>query len=486
MLAQSPETGYVRGVKQKQYLDGFGHGFGRVPEPSARRLAKSIEKLRKSVGHELYRVFEEVLPAEAILKRDGERRRDYDSATTLWAMLSQAIRGSSQRDAVRELQALDRLLDRTERSGNTASYSQARSRLSDECIEAAHQRLDSQIARITRPGRVRPGRLLSVDATGVQLDDTTANREHYGYAACQKPGCGFPVMQQVALMDLDSGAVVEAVETAHREGESPLFEAGLSHLMEAGDLLLADRAYCSFLNFARVGEAGADVLMRLNSSRNKEALKKDDDVLVRWKRPDFSASPLHLSHEQWEDLPESIEVRLVRYRVEQKGFRTREVLLATTLRNESVEELAGLYRRRWEIETEFRHLKTTLGMDHMSVKSPAMAYKQMYIYFIAHNLIRWIMLKAANAHGVDPTRLSFKGTLDCVQRWASEMSQLKRRQFSQFMEQMLGVIAKDRIPNRPDRIEPRRLKKRPKRFKLLTFPRSQYLSDEEYLKSALS
>lgn len=485
-LAQSWEPRYVRGVKQKQYLDGFAHGFGRVPKAKASVLAKSIEKLRKSVGHELYRIFEEVLPAESILRREGERRRGYDSATTLWSMISQVIRGSSQRDAVRELQVLDEILGRPKRSGNTGSYSEARSRLSDETIEAAHARLCDQLERLTPRGEVRSGRLLSVDATGVQLDDTKANLNVYEYAACQKPGCGFPVMQQVALMDLGSGSVIDAIETAQREGESPLFEAGLSHLIGPGDVLLADRAYCSFLNFVRVGEAGGDTLMRLNSSRNQKALKKSDDVVVRWKRPDFSASPLHLEREDWEELPEYIDLRLVRYRVQVPGYRTSEVLLATTLMEETVEELAALYRRRWEIETQFRRLKTTLGMEHLRVKSPSMAYKQMYIFLIAHNLLRSLMLKAARVHEVDPLRISFKGTLDCLRRWASQMSQLRRKGFASIMEEMLEVIAQDLVPIRPGRIEPRRLKKRLKRFTLLTFPRSQYLTEEEYLKAALS
>jgi hypothetical protein len=401
-------------------------------------------------------------------------------------MLSQTMRGSSQRDVVRELQAVDELLGRPVRSGNTGSYAEARARLSEASVEAAHADLCERIAGLTPRGTVRRGRLLSVDATGVQLDDTEANLKYYKYAACQKPGCGFPVMQQVALMDLGSGTVVDAIETAHDEGESPLFEAGLRHQIEEGDVLLADRAYCSFVNIVRVLEAGADALMRLNSSRNKEALKNSDDVVVRWTRPDFSAAPLHLFREDWEQLPESIEVRLVRFRIRQKGSRTEEVLLATTLMDESVEELAELYRRRWEIETEFRHLKTTLGMEHMRVKSPEMAYKHMYVFFIAHNLIRWLMLQAARKHEVDPTRISFKGAVDCLQRWVAEMAHLKRRDFRAMKDRMLQIIAKDLVPKRPDRIEPRRLKKRLKRFTLLTFPRSKYLTDEEYLKTALS
>lgn len=131
-------TRFSYGVNENLYLDGFSHAFGRIPESSANRLVKSIEKIRRSVGSQLYRIFEEVLPAESVVRRPGERRRGYDSATTLWAMLSQTIRGSSQRDVVRELQAVDELLGRPVRSGNTGSYAEARGRLSDASVEAAH------------------------------------------------------------------------------------------------------------------------------------------------------------------------------------------------------------------------------------------------------------------------------------------------------------------------------------------------------------
>lgn len=473
-------------MKQNLYLKGFSHGFGRVPKASADLLSKSIQKLRDSVGCGLYRVFEEVLPAESILRRCGERRRLYDSATTLFGMVSQAYRSSSLREAVRELQAVDRLMGRKVRSGNTGSYAEARGRLDEQTVEQAHEQVVGRIGAMAERN-ARGGRVLAVDATGVQLDDTESNLRYYRYAACQKRGCGFPVMQQVALMDLGSGCILDAVATAHTEGESPLFEAGLSDFLEDGDLLLADRAYCSFLNFVRVIEAGADAVMRLNSSRDMRAIKRSDDAVVTWRRPDFSASPHHLFREHWEALPEEgIEIRLVRYRVERRGFRSREILLATTLMEASIEELAQLYHRRWEIETEFRHIKTTMGMDHMRVKSPDMAHKQMYAFFIAHNLLRWIMLKAARESDVDPTRLSFKGALDSVVRWTAEMAHLPRKPFRKMMDQLLLVIARDCVPIRPDRIEPRRIKKRLKRFTLLTFPRREYLPDDEFFKSGLS
>jgi len=457
--------GYGKGVKQNLYLKGFALGFGRVPQSSVNRLSKSIEKVRKSVGPGLYRLFEEALPAERIALREGERQRCYDSRCTFWGMLSQTFRRSSLRDAVRELQAVDRLVGRRVRSSNTGPYSRARQRLSLETVEAVHHELYGQLESM-QP-EADKGRLLSVDASGVRLDDTQANRQAYGYAPGQKDGCGFPVMQLVALMDLDCGAVIDVAYSPNRDGESPLFEGTLMKYVRAGDTLLADRAYCGYHNFARLAQMGADCLIRLHGSRDTSALKNCDDAVVTWERPKWGNAPKHLSPEQWEAVPEELQVRLLRIHLQQKGFRPKEIIVATTLMELPSEEVFALYRRRWEIETGFAHIKTTMGMDHVHVKTPQMARKQVYLYLIANNLIRWLMLKS----GGELQRISFKGTLDALQRWACEMTNMTRRGFSQLFEQMLEIIARDRVPDRPNRVEPRCIKARAKTYKYLTSPR---------------
>lgn len=459
--------GYGAGVKQNLYLEGFALGFGRVPEASVSRLNKSIEKVRKSVGHGLYRMFEEVLPAERIQLRDGERKRLYDSRSTFWGMLSQTFRGSSLRDGVRELQAIDRLLGRPVRSENTGPYCKARQRLDSGTVEDVHHDLYAQMERMSPAVR---GRLLSVDATGVRLDDTAENRKTYGYAPGQKDGCGFPVMQLVTLMDLDCGAVIDAVDSANCAGESPLFDAALMQYIRENDTLVADRAYCSYYNLARLQEASAFAVMRLHGTRDTTALKNCDDTVVTWKRPPWNRAPTHLFPEQWKEVAGELKVRLVRIRIERKGFRSKQILLATTLFEMPVEELAALYRRRWEIETGFGDLKTTLGMDHVRVKSPDMALKQVYLFLIANNLIRWLMLQA----GQPEDRISFKGTVDCLNRWAAEMGNLTKKNFRELFAEMLHVIGADKIPLRADRYEPRCVKARPKRFQRLTRPRHTY------------
>lgn len=424
--------------------------------------------MRQSVGQGLYRVFEDVLPAEGIALRSGERKRSYDTRSTLWAMLGQVFRQSSLRDAVRELQAIDRLCGRSVRSGNTGPYCKARQRLSSDTVRSMHDELCGKLEQGSLSSG--KGRLLSVDATCVRLDDTDSNRSAYGYGPSQKEGCGYPLMQLVALKELNSGAIIDAVDSPNREGEAPLFSAGLIEHLSEGDTVLADRAYCSYYNFVRLNRVGVQAVMRLHGTRKTTALKNGDDVTQTWTKPRRSQVPKHVSDEQYAALPRTISVRLIRSRIEQNGFRSREILLATTLFDVPASEIATLYHRRWEIETGFRHIKTTMEMDHLHVKSPEMALKLIYLFFIAHNLLCWLMQKAGHCANA----LSFKGTLDCLNRWASEMASLGKQRFGKILDDMLEVIAKDKIPIRPGRSEPRCVKARTKRYERLTVHRHKH------------
>ena len=460
-------------MNKNLYFKGFSHAFGRVPKPTAQRLNESIQNVRSSVGQGLSRLFEDILPAERIKGRQIERQRLYDSRVTLWAMLGQVFsQQSSLRDAVRELQAMDCLAGRSKRGSNTGCYCKARQRLSLQTVTDLHARVCEKIPSSfqinTTP--TPKGRLLSVDGTCVRLDDTDANREVYPYSSSQPLGCSYPLMQLVALKDLNNGTLIDAVDSPSQSGESPLFCQGLMHHLRPHDTLLADRAYCSYHNFVKLNEIEAQAVMRLHASRDQTALKHSDDVVVTWTKPSRKDIAAHVTDHDYAQLPETLKVRLVRYRIERKGFRTQEVLLATTVFDLSVSEIAQLYARRWEIETGFRHIKATLNMDHIHVKSPELGRKLVHVFFIAHNLIYWLMHKA----GCAANTLSFKGTVSCVQQWAKRMAHLGKRKFADLLDEMLEIIGADHVPIRPNRSEPRCIKTRIRKYPKLTSNRHTY------------
>src|SRR5690625_45791 len=214
-------------------------------------------------------------------------------------------------------------------------------------------------------------------------------------------------------------------------------------------------------------------MLTLHSTRKIPFKGKQSECVLTWERPRLTEMPQHIFEEEWERLPETITVRYIRFRIQEKGFRTREVVLATTLLDVPAEELIKLYRRRWEVELCFRDIKSTLGMEWINCKTPAMARKQLIMYLIAHNLVRWLLQRASQATGQPLHRLSFKGAIDTVHRWIPELhAMLPSRRKCAFNE-LLYTISSDLLPNRPGRIEPRRQKTRPK-YSLLTKPRAEY------------
>jgi hypothetical protein len=144
-------------------------------------------------------------------------------------------------------------------------------------------------------------------------------------------------------------------------------------------------------------------------------------------------------------------------------------LLITTLlcpKKTTKQDLKSLYRSRWQVELDFRSLKTTLGMEILRCRSPQMVEKEIWVYLLAYNLIREAMVCAAKLANIPPRQLSFKHG---VQLWVSWESGVK----NDWEEDEKGLIllilmGQRRVGQRPGRIEPRAVKRRPKPYPLLT------------------
>ncbi|MET3872707.1 hypothetical protein J3R74_002577 [Puniceicoccus vermicola] len=168
-------------------------------------------------------------------------------------------------------------------------------------------------------------------------------------------------------------------------------------------------------------------------------------------------------------MPKSIRVRYIRRKIETPGHRPEEIVVMTTLLDAPAEAILDLFLRRWNMEVSLRDLKTTLGADHLRAKTPEMARKIFAMHMIAHNLIRWTLLQASTDHRAPLDRLSFKGTVDLLENWRDLPCDPGRENW----ERLLELAAKDKIPKRQNRIEPRVLKRRPKTFPKMTRPRQE-------------
>lgn len=411
----------------------------------------------------------------------GSRRRIFDLPRTFWVFVWQMLQPNlSCRAAVRQVQAFCET-DGLRIDESTSAYCQARSRLPLSCMEQALKEsaraADSHSADGV-PGWSRPVKV--IDATSVHLSDTDANRSVYPYPAGQEPGCGFPTMEILALYSLNSGAILETVKGEWSRHDYPLFR-DLWPLLQRDDVVVGDRAFCAYEAMAMLPLRGVDMVVRLHQARKFDRKTSHqigpNQWLATWVRPPCQKSS-SMTRQQWSELPLEITVRIVHIEVKVKGFRTKELLVATTLLDPvayPVEHIAELYLRRWELEICFRDLKTTMGMEMLRCRTPEMVHKELLAYLIGHNFIRALIAQAAAKYQISRTRVSFKGTIDtaCVffRAIRAAPSGKKRRDLR---NRLLETIVRDPLPIRPHRTEPRAVKKRPKNYQRLTKPRHSF------------
>jgi hypothetical protein len=463
------------------------HLSGSAPRRVRQQLEAQRTALRPRGMSELNAVLERFVDP-GVLAPTGQgqcsRQRVFDVATTTQAFLWQALHAQAPcRDAVLQVQASRLAAGQPLCDARTSAYCQARARLPLERLQQLSAALCAKMERLARLGEHWQGREVKVlDGTGLRTEDTASNATAYGYPPGQQPGCGFPVLRLAALFSLSSGAWLgHAVgrTTAHDIGVGlPLVRAHL----HKGELLLADRAFSAWWLIALAQEQGADVLVRLHQARCADMrqgtrLGREDRLQVWPKPPRPRRCPL--TAEEYAALPQTLSVRVLRLHLEGRGQRTTQVMLATTLRDartESKEHLAELFARRWQIELNFDDLKTTLGMEHLACKSPALVERSLQVFAGAYNLIRALMLESAVAVGVPLTRLSFKGSGRALALWSVNLRSPRAspRQRTELWDTLLAVVAADLLPLRPDRHEPRAVKRRPKNHPLLTKPRHQF------------
>jgi hypothetical protein len=409
---------------------------------------------------------------------EGSRRRKFDLPLIFWCFIWQVLRpGTSCRAVVRQLQAS------FEKEGvrideNTSAYCQARSRLPLSWMQRALEESSDAADRLSTqgvPGWDRPIKV--VDGTSVQLPDTYKNHAAYSYASGQRTGCGFPVMGVLALYSLNSGAILQHVRGNWSTHDYRLFRQVWPHL-QSGDIVLGDRAFGSYEGMAALPLQGVDMVIRFHQSRsfNRRKARKigHEDWLATWVRPKYRKKQL-MPKDDWNQLPAEITVRLIHIKVKTKGFRTKELWISTTLLDPvayPAEKIAALYLRRWELELCFRDLKTTMGMEKLRCLSPDMVHKELLAFLIAHNFIRCLIAKAASSHNCSRTRISFKGTVDASRSFFQAIKRAGSiHEARRLHHRLLEILVLDAVPFRPNRLEPRAVKRRPKNYQRLTKPR---------------
>jgi hypothetical protein len=367
-------------------------------------------------------------------------------------------------------------------SADTGGYCKARQRIPETLLPRltrdAADRLDAAAAE----GWLFHGRrVLIADGSTVSMPDTPDNQAEYPQHSAQKPGCGFPLARVVVLITLATGCVLDAALGAGKgklTGEMALLR-GLHGRLRKGDILVGDSYYSSFDEVVTLAGMGVDVVMRRHGGRPADFRRGTrlgrEDHTVLWLRS--RNRPGWMSREEFAALPRVLMMRELRVRVDKPGFRTRSLVVVTTLLSAAAfpaGELAALYRQRWHAELDIRSIKRSIGMDVLRCKTPEMVRKEVWGHFLVYNLIRGVMAEAARRRGLPPRRLSFQGARQMVEGFRVELNRAESGKMRALADGLLGVIATLRVGDRPDRYEPRVRKRRPKAYPLMQEPRKAF------------
>jgi len=445
---------------------------------------RSRSTLRPATLAALGQHLRQLIPVHLLAGADegpNSRERSFPLRLTcecfIWQMLNP---GTSCREVVRQVQALGRLLGHAPVHDSSSAYVQARQRLPEECLEKIMQATATAADRRAGGGGCLQGRPIKVvDGSTTQVADTVKNQVAYPQPSTQQRGCGFPVMKLAVLFSLASGAILDVV-TGNLHGHDLRLFRQLWDCLKRGDILLGDRAYGEYATVAGLRQRAVDVIARLHQGRKVDFRKArrlgKHDGLFTWKRG-YQQSEI-LTPQEWSRLPATIQVRILRFSVGVPGFRSQQITLVTTLLDPQLfpaHELAKAYARRWRLEMGLRDIKTTLGMEALRCQSPAMARKEMLAFLIAHNLTRCVIAQAASLYDTDGERISFKGTLDALRQYSAALSAARNQKMrQQLWQDLLLNLVRDQVPLRPERSEPRAVKRRPKPYPLLNKPRRQF------------
>ena len=415
------------------------------------------------------------IAAETILEicgylKYGCRDRLLGPVTTMHVFLLQILHGNTACTALSRLAGVP---------FTAAAYCAARKRLPLALFKELLQHVcDALFPEVHTTGRWRGHRTWTLDGSSFSMPDTPELRTHFGQPSAQAKGCGFPVAHMLALFHAGTGVLLRVLASPLRTHDMR-HAATMHRELDEGDILIADRGFASFTHLALLFLRNMHALFRCHQKQivsfrvgRKHARQRKPrkglprsryvrrlgrrDQLVEYSKP--KTMPTWMEKAKFAMLPETLLVRELRFVTPQRGHRTRVITLVTTLLDPvayPATALAELYLGRWQIEVNFRHLKTTMGLEILHCKTVAGVLKEMYMFAITYNLVRLVMLEASRRQQVPLDRISFIDAL----RWLRDTKTDTR----------LSALVIN--PTRPGRLDPRVLKRRKKEYTLMTKPR---------------
>jgi putative transposase len=435
--------------------------------------------------------FSEILSAERIEQVFAKHgclfgvRGIYTTAIMVWSFLSQVLRDGKEASCQA---AVARVVSYCEQSGissptsDTGDYCRARMKLSEAALQELSCEVASELESTADESWLWKGKHAKlIDGFTFTMPDTPKNQAEYPQQKAQKPGVGQPIARAVAILSLATACVMDLAigpYSGKETGESALLRSMLKSLCK-GDVAVMDRYYCSFMMIALLFSQGTHVCARKHHLRHSDfrrgkRLGKHDHMIV-WTRP---KRPKWMDETTYAQIPERLELREIRYNIVVPGRRTKTIDLITSLTDTAEytkEEIAELYGFRWNSELDIRSIKEPLNLGHVRCKSPEMVRRELWTTLLGYNLIRTTAAGAALVHHKQPRQISFTST--CQYILASWMLMscglIDTGRADEYRQTLLKQISECQVANRPGRLEPRVVKRRPKPYKLMQRPKNE-------------
>lgn len=411
-------------------------------------------------------------------------RSVYSTAVMVWSFLGQVLRDGKEASCQSAVaRVVTYCIQRGEQppTEDTGDYCRARAKLSEHALHELATTVATDMESAAGPAWLWKGlHAKLVDGFTFNMPDTPKNQAEYPQQQGQKQGCGFPVARAVAVLSLATACILDVAIGPYQgkqTGETALLRS-LFGKFGPGDVAVMDRYYCSFMMIAALLAQGVPVCARKHHLRHTDFRRGvrlgKCDHLILWERPQ---RPTWMDVEAYQLIPPALTLREIRYSVVEKGRRTNSLTVITTLLDPhqyDKQSIADLYGFRWNAETDIGHIKTSLNLWHVRCKSPAMVRRELWATLLAYNLIRTTAAGAALVHQKLPRQISFTSACQYVlSTWMLiAVGQISQQQFAHQIEIALQQIANCEVANRPGRLEPRVLKRRPKQYDLMQKPRS--------------
>lgn len=447
---------------------------------TAQSTALVLSDLNQKEGLAFREAFSDQHITDVIARHGGDfRDRAYPPDLTLMAFCSQLISAdNSCREAVVKVNRDRAILGLELLSGSTSAYCQARGRLSLDLIkDLAVESGGFMEAAAPKEWLWKGHHTKLLDGSTLSMPDTPENQAKWPQHGQQEEGVGFPIMRIVALLSLATASCLGLAYGPYKgkeTGEHALARDLLPFIKEE-DIIIADRYYCSYFLIAQLLKQNAHLITRLHASRDYDfrrgtRLGKGDHIVELLIPP----RPKWMDQETYDSIPKTLRLREIKSDLKDEDGN--EVIVVTTLLKPdsySHSEVVAAYKLRWNVELDLRSLKSVMGMDILSCKTPSMIEKEIWTYILAYNLIRQLICQAAAKYNLEPRTISFTGAIQTFNSFLPLFS-LNQPELSQRMyTAMIDIIAQQKIPHRPGRSEPRAVKRRPKAYALLKVPRNQ-------------